>query len=382
MELARKMEEENMGIEEEYRLSCYEELTEMGQKPKVHLVKEVTTGDIFIKKEIAEDVVPIYQRLRREKIKGIPQIHEIIENENQAFVIEDYIHGRSLEKILEQEGQMEVRETAEIVLDICKILRRLHEQKEPVIHRDIKPSNIMISSEGTLYVIDFDAARLYSREKRQDTQLLGTKRYAPPEQYGLGQTDARSDIYALGIMMNVMVTGEYPDERMADGEIGNVIGRCIPWEPKERYQTVRELEEDLKEILFPTNEKQKESLRGSSGEKTGILGFRSKVLWKMAAAVIGYLFLAFVCLRMDITNQNGVPLSGGQLWLERGFVLAIFLLNLLYLGNFAGLREKSFGKWRDSRWLSWLIAAAWVVGITFFCLICMMLTEAIIWGSV
>ena len=61
-----------------------------------------------------------YQRLRREKITGIPQIHGIIENENQAFVIEDYIHGRSLEKILEQEGQMEVRKTAEIVLDICK----------------------------------------------------------------------------------------------------------------------------------------------------------------------------------------------------------------------------------------------------------------------
>lgn len=371
-----------MGIEEEYRLSCYEELTEMGQKPKVHLVKEITTGEIFIKKEIARDVVPIYQRLHREKITGIPQIHEIIENETQAFVIEDYIHGRSLEKILEQEGRIEIRETAEIILAICRILRRLHEQKEPVIHRDIKPSNIMISSEGTLYVIDFDAARLYSREKRQDTQLLGTKRYAPPEQYGLGQTDARSDIYALGIMMNVMVTGKYPDEQMAEGEIGNVIGRCIPWEPKERYQTVRELEEDLKKMLFPARENPRDSSRVSSEKKSGVLGFRSKVPWKMAAAVIGYLFLIFLCLRMDITNQNGVPLSGGRLWVERGSILAIFLLNILYLGNFAGLREKSFGKWQDNRWLSWLIAAACVVGITFFCLICMMLTEAIIWGSV
>ena len=371
-----------MRLEEEYRLSCYEELTEMGGNPKVHLVKDVRTGDILIKKEIQAEVEPVYQRLRQEKIRGIPEIYDLIEGENEIFVIEAYIHGSSLEKILDQKGKLEDREVAETALAVCRILKRLHEQENPVIHRDIKPSNLMISAEGSVYLIDFDAARVYSEEKQTDTRLLGTKRYAPPEQYGFGQSDARSDLYALGVTLNMMITGSYPDEELPEGAIGDVISRCIRWEPEERYQTAGELEQDLEKICDPQKDQNEETPLENTGQRaSGIVGFRSKVPWKMALAVLGYLFLVFVCLRMEIMDSNGVPLSGGRLWLERVSPLMIFLASILYLGNFAGLREKSFGKWKENRRLCWVFAAVWVIGIIFFGLACMLIIEGIIWGQ-
>lgn len=368
-----------MGLEEEYQLSCYEELTEIGKNPKVHLVKEITTGDIFVKKEIPAEVIPVYQKIRQIDIPGIPKVYELIEQEDRAFVIEAYIHGSSLEKILEQNGTFEEKAAAEIILAVCKILNDLHKQENPIIHRDIKPSNIMISMEGGVYVIDFDAARVYSEEKHQDTQLLGTKRYAPPEQYGLGQTDARSDLYALGITLNVMLTGAYPVEQRAAGKIGNIIDRCIHWEPKERYQTAEELEKDLKKICMGSQDNQEETK--VSQRASGILGFRSKTPWKMALASLGYLFLFFICFTMEITDQYGAELLGGRLWLERASAFIILLCSFLYLGNFRQIRESSFGKWKGNRKVCWGIALLCVLGIIIFGVTVMVLAEAVIWGN-
>ena len=80
---------------------------------------------------------------------------------------------------------------------MCDGLKELHEQK--IIHRDIKPSNMILQADGRIRLIDFDAARIFKDNKATDTELLGTKDYAPPEQYGFGQTDPRSDIYSLGV---------------------------------------------------------------------------------------------------------------------------------------------------------------------------------------
>ena len=114
----------------------------------------------------------------------------------------------------------------------------------------------------------------------------------------------------------MMITGSYPDEELPEGAIGDVISRCIRWEPEERYQTAGELEQDLEKICDPQKDQNEETPLENTGQRaSGIVGFRSKVPWKMALAVLGYLFLVFVCLRMEIMDSNGVPLSGGRLWL-------------------------------------------------------------------
>ena len=108
------------------------------------------------------------------------------------------------------------------------------------VHRDIKPENIILRGADAI-LIDFDAARLYKPEHEADTQILGTTGFAAPEQYGLSQTDIRTDIYAMGVLINVMLTGEHPSKRLAEGRMGRVVEHCTRVNPQKRYKNVLRL---------------------------------------------------------------------------------------------------------------------------------------------
>ena len=100
---------------------------------------------------------------------------------------------------------------------------------------DVKPENIILrGSEAVL--IDFDAARLHKPEHEMDTQILGTTGFAAPEQYGLSQSDLRTDIYSVGILINVMLTGEHPSKKLAEGENGPHRGPVYPCQPTAAVQ--------------------------------------------------------------------------------------------------------------------------------------------------
>ena len=109
----------------------------------------------------------------------------------------------------------------------------------PIIHRDIKASNIIISQEGTVTLLDMDAAKWYRDQSDRDTKLIGTYGYAAPEQYGFGASDERTDIYSIGVLLNVTLTGCLPSQKMAEGRIGAVIEKCVKLDPKERYASVK-----------------------------------------------------------------------------------------------------------------------------------------------
>ena len=112
------------------------------------------------------------------------------------------------------------------------------------VHRDIKPENVIIrGSEAVL--IDFDASRIFKSEHHSDTQILGTTGYAAPEQYGITQTDERADIYSVGVLINVMLTGEHPSRRLASGRMGLVVERCTRVSPEKRYKNVLRLMQAL-----------------------------------------------------------------------------------------------------------------------------------------
>ena len=94
-------------------------------------------------------------------------------------------------------------------MQLCDALSYLHSQNPPIIYRDMKPANVMLKPEGNIKIIDFGIAREYKEQNLADTTVLGTKGYAPPEQYS-GQTDPRSDIFALGMTMHHLLTGMDP----------------------------------------------------------------------------------------------------------------------------------------------------------------------------
>ena len=158
-----------------------------------------------------------------------------------ALVIEEFIEGDTLDFLLEG-ALFTPQETREIVRQLCQALWVLHSMA--AVHRDIKPENVIMRRRQAI-LIDFDAARLHKPEQEADTQILGTTGFAAPEQYGLSQSDVRTDIYALGVLMNVMLTGEHPSKKLAEGRMGRIIERCTRVSPEKRYKNVLRLMGEL-----------------------------------------------------------------------------------------------------------------------------------------
>ena len=128
-------------------------------------------------------------------------------------------------------------------MQICRVLEHAHFKH--VVHRDIKPENIIITSDGTVKLIDWNAARIHKKYISSDTITMGTTGYAAPEQYGITQSDARADIYSVGILMNVMLTGEHPSKKMCTGSLAKAIKKCTDIQPDRRYQTAAELKKQI-----------------------------------------------------------------------------------------------------------------------------------------
>ena len=144
---------------------------------------------------------------------SLPRIVDIIEKENVIYVVMDYIEGETLSSVLSKEGAQPQEVVIEWAKELCRVLDYLHTQNPPIIYRDMKPANIMLQPNGNIKLIDFGIAREYKEQNLADTVSLGTKGYAAPEQFGgKGQTDARTDVYCLGVTLYHLLTGQNPCE--------------------------------------------------------------------------------------------------------------------------------------------------------------------------
>ena len=186
---------------------------------------------------------------------SLPRIVDIIDNGITIYVVMDYIEGESLDKILLEYGAQPEEKVIDWAMQIADALSYLHSQKPPIIYRDMKPANVMLKPEGNIKIIDFGIAREYKEQNLADTTVLGTKGYAPPEQYS-GQTDPRSDIYALGMTMHHLLTGvdprngePYAPVRQWNPELSEgieiIIDRCVQPASENRYQNCADLIYDL-----------------------------------------------------------------------------------------------------------------------------------------
>ena len=184
-----------------------------------------------------EGSAEVYRKLLFLDCPNLPRIYEAAEKDGNAAVLEEYIEGDNVQDMLKGSLFSE-DETRSVVRGICRGLWVLH--RHGAVHRDIKPENVILRGEEAV-LIDFDASRIFKAEQTSDTVVLGTTGFAAPEQYGMGQSDRRSDIYSLGVLMNVMLTGQHPSRKLATGKFGRIVSKCTMMDPAARYDSVLEL---------------------------------------------------------------------------------------------------------------------------------------------
>ena len=218
--------------------SEYEPVRVLKESPRsnVRLIRHRATGERFILRQFTGNA-EVYQKLLSISCPNLPRTLEVAVKGQENLVLEEYIQGDTLGFLL-RDALFSPEETRRIAAQLCQALWVLHSMA--AVHRDIKPENVILRGADAV-LIDFDAARLHKPEAETDTQVLGTAGFAAPEQYGLSQSDARTDIYSLGILINVLLTGEHPSRKQAVGRLGRVVERCTQVNPQRRYKNVRQL---------------------------------------------------------------------------------------------------------------------------------------------
>lgn len=207
-----------------------------GDRSFIHLVRDKETGKRYICRSFTGSG-DVYREMIGIDCPYLPRVYEVREENGTVHVLEEYIQGDTLAFLLEC-GPLTADHARQILTHICQGLKVLH--GVGAVHRDIKPENIILRGSDAV-LIDFDAARIFRAERDTDTQILGTTGYAAPEQYGFSQTDARTDIYALGILLNEMLTGQHPSRQLAEGGSRPIIEKCTQINAKQRYASVSEL---------------------------------------------------------------------------------------------------------------------------------------------
>lgn len=185
--------------------------------------------------------VVAYELLQNIRCTNLPEIYDVLEMDDGQIVLEEYINGITVAQVMES-GKYQYRGARKILSGVCDALTVLH--SHGIVHRDVKPENVMINNSGQVVLVDLNVSRVESAASK-DTVIMGTVGYASPEQLGLTQTDARTDIYASGVLCNVMLTGQHPSVTIASGKAGRIVRKCTAVNPDERYQTATELRSAL-----------------------------------------------------------------------------------------------------------------------------------------
>ena len=167
----------------------------------------------------------------------LPQVYDVVDTDDGQTVLEEYVEGITVAD-LAAGGRIHYCQAKKILRGVCHALSVLHQNG--FVHRDVKPENVLVRQNDQAVLVDLNISRKVTQAGR-DTVIMGTVGYASPEQLGLTQSDARTDVYACGVLLNVMLTGKHPSEQLARGRAGRIVRRCTAVNPDDRYQTAHKL---------------------------------------------------------------------------------------------------------------------------------------------
>lgn len=254
-------------------LSYYEVITTINAEHDIYMVKHRETHKIYVKKTMSIYNRSVYQQLLSTPIKGVPRIYEIFEYQDTLCIIEEFISGNTLEDLLNTNNKLSNEIVLEYMQKLCNIVARLHALSPSIIHRDIKPSNIITNESGDIFLIDLNAAKFVNKSQEEDTQLIGTKGYAAPEQYGFGASTTKTDIYALGVLLNTLVTGDIMIKADETSIFYPAITKATKLDPEERYSSVKEFLKDIERpfVIQQNNRIHQEKINNSISANSSLV---------------------------------------------------------------------------------------------------------------
>lgn len=197
---------------------------------------------------------------------NLPAVSEIFVHDGRPCIVMEFVVGQTLDERLRiANAALAAPQVISVCIQVARVLHYMHTQNPAIIYRDVKPSNIMLRADRVIKLIDFGVARTYKKRQTKDTVAMGSAGYAPPEQYGKGQTDARSDVYGLGATLLHLLTNITPVplhqptvgsiKRLnvtVSSELELVIIRAMEQDPAKRYQTADQMAEALLACLDET----------------------------------------------------------------------------------------------------------------------------------
>ena len=210
----------------------------------------------FLLKKVSLDKYDLIKKIKKISInKNLSEIKYLFINNNEIFYFENHYDAITLTNFL-RKNKFSIDNLIFIISEICNGLNELH--KNGIIHRDIKPDNIIIEN-GNIRITDYNIARNYQENKKFDTQYLGTKDFAAPEQYGFEQTTIKSDIFGLGKTIEFLIKNEEFVEKVF---FEKIVAKCIEIDPKNRFNSVDEImkliikkmDDDIKKQLINAKE--------------------------------------------------------------------------------------------------------------------------------
>ncbi len=292
-------------------------------------------GALYVLKRISIEDMALLKRLIGLNHPHIVKFYGFYEEEGVFYVVEEFINGVTLGKYLSSTGALNEETVNNIASSICTALIKIHSLG--IVHRDINPNNIMIDNNGIVKIIDFGISRINRSSKSADTHILGTHGYAAPEQYGFSETNAKADIYSLGVLINYMLTLRMPNEKIADGYFASIILKCIEIDEHNRYSSAEEVLGDI-----AVKRKRNHIIRT-------IPGFRNNKTSEKIIAVAYYIFLLLLELcALDMGRSRAYEISC-FFWVFLMFGAPVFLafdaFNYLDYLPFTRHKTKSSRTW-------------------------------------
>lgn len=242
------------------------------------IVHNEQSGEIMIKKRLDIENVSAMERLCSIRHKNLSAVIKITEENGKYFSYSEFVPGNSIQHYIDSGKIFDEDEAIKIIVAVCDGLEVLHENG--IVHRDITASNIILSYDGNVKIIDYGITRIAKQSAARDTYILGTAGYAAPEQFGFSQSDSRTDIYSTGVLLNVLLTGKFPNEKLCSGKLRSVVQKCTSIDSANRFSSVNELKKELSEP--------KALLKNDDG----FPGFRSrKLIIKILASLIYFIII-------------------------------------------------------------------------------------------